>query len=890
MIKSSSMRQKALIPITTLFVFITVLAFLNLKIGLQVLLDPLPFPSSHWDVPWAVLFATAFLSVGFLFLISKYKILITFALIGISVLIILPVFTIGVGAAYLMLLLLVFIARGAGEYILHKLLGKTPQDGLEQLVLAILLGFGLIMFLVMIQGALFAFTSLVTWLGIGLLTALFVLPNLKHWLLEVKQISFGLHRRWSNNQLSGWALAVGILAVLWIPSWLIALSPANRYDEMTYHLTAPLLYLHKGGIVPYPEGGATVWMHYAEMLYTLAMQTAGQPLPRLLHLMMGALSVMLIFLFGRRLVNVRVGAVASILFFAVPIIGYETATAYIDLFVTAYTTAVGLVLLIGWQENNPRWLLVAGILGGLGLGVKLTAGLMIAGLAFVLILAVLIKRRLSNNLPWIFAMLGLILVLALPWLVRDALWTGDPFYPYGIMFFHKMTAAMGTAQAGAANGQPSILETVRLFLRYPFDLVFNSTLYYSEATGGMASALPLLAVPLFIFAPSLSRSAKVVGLSMLAASVVTVGVMFFTHVAVIRYALPTFAWLAIGASLNIEELYCWLADKRSRWGITAIFLIVLLYAFSTRLPLIVRLSDNLPQRLPVNYILGRESFDHYLSRNLVVYDAFQFIDSQPNGPHRVLSIGNEFRLYTQSRIDGIYDVAEANKMVSTAQTPAGLAQSLAQSGYDYILINQPEVDFRLWKYSDPYPILKNSDFINAYSQLVFIEKGVYVYRFEPSGMRLPPAQNLLANQGFEDVVGNNEVANWERFGAVEVSKSAHQGHNALLLHAPLSADGASYVYQRVPVEADQFYTLGYWLKSDQQAIFLMQVRWLDAEGNVIAKEETWKNVFPGWHWYNLFSQSPQNARFAEVYASPGGSENILVDGVCLAVGQRCPNP
>ncbi len=96
------------------------------------------------------------------------------------------------------------------------------------------------------------------------------------------------------------------------------------------------------------------------------------------------------------------------------------------------------------------------------------------------------------------------------------------------------------------------------------------------------------------------------------------------------------------------------------------------------------------------------------------------------------------------------------------------------------------------------------------------------------------------------------------------------------------------MYQQVAVEEEQLYTLGYWINTDQQATFLMQIRWLDENDNLISDEENWINVTPEWNWYSLYSQSPLGARFANVFASLGGAENVLVDNVCLAKGQRCP--
>jgi hypothetical protein len=240
-------------------------------------------------------------------------------------------------------------------------------------------------------------------------------------------------------------------------------------------------------------------------------------------------------------------------------------------------------------------------------------------------------------------------------------------------------------------------------------------------------------------------------------------------------------------------------------------------------------------------------------------------------------------------VDGIYDVAEAHKLFAGATSPVELAAELKNRGYDYILINQPEVDFRLWKYSEPYPILQNTKFLDTYGELVFVRNGIYVYRFVPNGVQLPPAENLIKNAGFETLESENDFNEWIEEGSVEDSQNAYQGNHSLFINAPASPKGNGYVYQRVPVEEGKLYTLGYWINTDQQATFLMQIRWLDDQGNLISNEEDWKSITPGWNWYSLHSQAPAGAQFANVFASLGGAENAWVDNICLAEGQRCPD-
>ncbi len=860
---------------------------LSAGIAVQKFLDPAPFPTSYWDVRWALIFSAMIILIGLAFRIARGRVLLGLLALTIISFLALTAVTTEAGAAYLVLCWLFVLSVAVGRRLLNWLVPRAQLRLLEWLLLALLLGLGLIMVLTMIQGWLHAFSSLVTWTGLLLLTAVFIVPQIRPAIVFLTRTLARLRR--DNRDRSGLALTLGVGAFLFIGSWMIALAPPMRYDEMVYHLTAPLYYLQNGGIVPYPEGGTIVWPHYAEMLYTLAIQTAGLSLPRLVHLSMGVISAGFVFVSARRLLNARAGVIAALLFFATPFIGYEMGTAYIDLFVTAHTTAAGFSVLLWLQEKNPRWLAAAGIFGGMGLGIKLTAGPMIGGLLVFILLIALFEKSLYRSIPWVVVMGALVVALALPWLLRDALWTGDPFYPYGGMFLNKVGVSADSAQPAAAG--PTAAQEVYRYLRYPLELVVNSSRYYHESAGGMAGALPLLAVPFFVFDRSLSRRVKIILIGLLFASLIALAIKMIVNSLLARYAMPVFPWMALSAAASLDYLYRQVNAHRQRSiALAGMLIIALAYLLSTRLPLVVRIYENLPQRFPVNFILGRESREEYLSRNLVVYDGYQYIDSQPGDRKRVLTVGSEFRLYTNAFIGSVYDVHDSRRMVANARSPEDLANRMAQAGYDYIFINHPEVDFRQWKYYTPFPVFWQTDFLDLYARLEFAQKGIYVYRFIPQGANLPAPVNLLQNPGFEESQADSSVAGWHLEGAVDVSTLALEGSQSLSLGAPLSPEGFGYAVQRVGVIPDEIYTLGYWLRADQPAVFLMRVYWLDESGNLISTEERWKNVGQDWEWHVLYATSPPDAAYAEVVVSFGGSQNGYVDEVCFAQGQRCPLP
>jgi hypothetical protein len=875
----------------TEFFLLAVGSTLGLGISINIFFNPSPFPSSFWDVRWVGGYGLAFFVIVLTYLAKYTKWLFYTALVLLVSLLIIPVFTLGLLKTYLALSVIFLVAWGGGIWLLERVLGPRHVFTLENLILAPLLGSGVLMVLRSIQGALQAFSTPWTWLGLIGLVLVFVLPQVKIWLGQARAIEFWkLWKDWSSEEKRAFTGALVIAGILlWGASWMIALAPPTRYDELTYHVAGPSYYLRQGGIVPYPEGGNNPWLHYVEILYSLGLEVGGETAPRLMHLSMAVVSSGLIFLLGRKLIGERAGLVAAILFFSLPVVGYEGATAYIDLFITAYAAAAAYALVCWYLESyNNRWLVIFGILAGLALGMKLTAAPVVAVLSLALIGVGVIRRR-RLGLRMVALVFGIMLLLSAPWFVRDWLWTGDPFFPYGQWLWAKIFPSLSLPSAvGPSPSVGSLGESILRVLRYPFDLVFNGRRYYHEAPGGMVVALPFLATPVFLFSERLSKRTRKVLAVALGMSALAVGIMFFANNALLRYALPIFPWLALAAGANFELLLqAFESSPKVKHGQVLGLLLVLVYLLSTRPPFMVRIWENLPQRLPINYFLGRESREAYLSRTLPVYDAYRFIDAQPGGRHRVLSVGNEFRLYAQARIDGVYDVAEAQNLLVSAQSEANLAERLKEYGYDFILINQPEVEYVSWKYT--YPILQQSDFLNHYAELVFARRGIYVYQLRPEGVNLPSPYNLLNNAGFEEINAENP-ASWGREGTILLSNDALEGERAVLLYGPLSSNGYGYLWQQVPVEEGKIYTVGYWLRaySDQSALFLMRVVWLNQSGQIIGEELFWKNVEPEWTWYYFYTSAPREAAFARVYASAGGDQGVLVDAVCMAEGQRCP--
>lgn len=857
-----------------------------IDVAVRVFIDPAPFAKSPWDLRWAAFFFALILVSGFLFTIFRGRALIVVTGIAALSMLAITVLRGGAGLAILVLIWWMVAAAGLGSWLLRRMtFGITL---LERFLLDTTTGLGGFAILGLVLGVLRLYRPVIAYGLLLLLTIFFVPPFLRSFWSDLVKRTQRWCQTWQseNTDLRLVALIASLLAICAISPYLWSLAPTIRFDALTYHLPVPIAYIQNHAMVDLGTFNS-YWAHYAEMLYTYAMLLLGQPLPGLLHLAAGFLTTAWILALGRRLAGIRVGLLAGLLFLSLPMVSYETGTVYVDLFVALFIIAMVASGVFWWQLRENRWLVVVGSFAGIALGIKLTAAPLVLVFGLFLISALFLRYR--RFAPIAAGCLGLAvpaILLAAPWLVRDWLWTGNPVYP----FFNSLFPAqrvLGSSTVGFKKIDAAFwIRTIRL----PWDLTFNIRTYYHESPGAALGALPFLALPwLYLWIPDYSSRQRR-WFATLTLGTIAAMVLLFNLNSVARYQIPLYALFAIFAALNLESAWRLLSRTRIRRIAAGLSLALLLvYVFSTRLALIVRVTD-FPQRFPVKLFLGMENDQAFLSRSLPVYDAFQYLNRNNAGQHKVLSIGNEFKLYTDSQINGVILTPEAYQLASRATDAASLAARLAQDGYDYLLVNQAEVEYSPASYN--FPAL-NQDFYSHYTDLEFASHRVYLYRLYPNSLpaSLQP-ENLLQNSGFEQADASGQAAGWTISGHPRLDLSggqAHSGLGAIELHGPIPQASYSLISQQVPVEAGKAYTVGYWARANTPVSLQLQIQWLDADSNPIREEVQWRPLQVQWSWYTLASQAPDNASFARIFASVTGGDPAWFDDLCFTRGGNCPN-
>jgi len=136
------------------------------------------------------------------------------------------------------------------------------------------------------------------------------------------------------------ALLVGVLGL----GFIRALAPATAWDDLTYHLAAPKVFVQHARIIYLPYDHHSNFPFTLEMLYTLGLLLRGQTVAKLFHFACFLLTILALIAFGRDYLGPRaggsscpppkqvrgegIGLTAATIFALAPTVMWETGTAY----------------------------------------------------------------------------------------------------------------------------------------------------------------------------------------------------------------------------------------------------------------------------------------------------------------------------------------------------------------------------------------------------------------------------------------------------------------------------------------------------------------------------------------------------------------------------------
>lgn len=234
------------------------------------------------------------------------------------------------------------------------------------------------------------------------------------------------------------------------------------------------------------------------------------------------------------------GILAALIFTFLPGVGVQTSGSYVDLPLAVWVLATIDFLLEFNTSRNWKNLIIAAFFSGAVLSTKHIGLLIFPGFLMILVWQLFSDKsnRIDSRLAWkyILVFIGISLILPLPWYIRSAWLTGNPFYPFGIFGLPQPTFPPFTAESWV---RPDYTRSIYGFFTYWLYLTFEPSI--GDALGRNYSMLLPLLFPVVIFIPKLNPSGKLLAF-LTGFSILVIYVLFPVET---RYHLPFLAPIAL---------------------------------------------------------------------------------------------------------------------------------------------------------------------------------------------------------------------------------------------------------------------------------------------------------------------------------------------------------
>jgi hypothetical protein len=490
-------------------------------------------------------------------------------------------------------------AFGYGIVVLRRM-GTVPSGRLERVILAILMGAGMLTFLVLGIGLLGGLSPIFGWLGM-LVGVLLSVPSLRG--VKWSRLT---DRRWKPLSVPtrGDVLAWGCWTFLVLSATLnllAALAPISGTDVLAYHLAIPKVWVEEGRIRYVPGVYYSTAAFGLEMVFTMALLLGSPIAAQVVHFGYGIMAAGVVYLLASRAFSARAGLLAAILFYAITDVNVQSSIALVDLGAAAYLLA-GILAALRWREQGGRWYLVAALLAGFHAGTKMPNLAAAEALWLAMAIHAIACRELSTTWRQLCVAGVVSAIVAAPWFLRSWAWTGNPVYPYlnstfqGRDFSPEASERQLSLQYYKTIGDRSL---DRLLLT-PFVLTVTPDAFRS----GYLGPLYLAALP-FVWLVPVSRNARL----LLLVAVVSLPTWYFLYPR-LRTLLPVIGAVSGAAAAGLLGLIRLHPITRG------------LAAASLTAWLLVSLAANGRYHLAaVPVALGLESQDSYLRRRLPLPDS-----------------------------------------------------------------------------------------------------------------------------------------------------------------------------------------------------------------------------------------------------------------------------
>lgn len=343
------------------------------------------------------------------------------------------------------------------------------------------------------------------------------------------------------------------LAAASLPPGILWPAEGNGYDVLEYHLAVPKEFWQTGRIGYLSHNIYSNFPFGVEMLYLLCMVLRGDAVgaatvAQILNVFIGAMAIAAVWLMGREFSS-RTGWAAAVVAGSCPMLCFLSGLAYVEnsliLFATLALASVFRASRDG--HRSGRWWVVSGLCAGFACGCKYTA---IPCVALPLWLAA--WPGVSGRRNRIVAFAAGAIAAFLPWLIKNAVYTGNPVFPVARSVFTERTGIWTDEAAARWHAghlpAPEWRSLGGRLARLGSEIA-GSELYGSVSVLGAAAAIVLI-----LRSPTIGAPATTSLVPMVLIALGTLGWWLFASHLYGRFAVALLPVAALAIGLALDRL------------------------------------------------------------------------------------------------------------------------------------------------------------------------------------------------------------------------------------------------------------------------------------------------------------------------------------------------
>lgn len=427
------------------------------------------------------------------------------------------------------------------------------------------------------------------------------------------------------------ALFVAVFAVFGALYLVNAMAPEASPDGSGYHLGLVSRYARERGFHRITDNMYASLSQGVEMLFLYAYAFGRHSAAACVHLSFLIALPLAMIAYARRFGFPGTGAAGALFFFCSPVAGIDGASAYNDVAAAAVLFGVFHLLEIWRDGGDDRLLAPAGLLAGFAYATKYTAFLAVPyALAVVMWRSRSDRRALLRRCALVACCAAVVMS---PWLVKNAVWVGNPLAPffnsvfpnpYVHVAFEKEYAASMRNYEGLSGARAIPLEaSVR-----------------GEVLGGVVG-------PLFLLTPVAGLALREPAGRRLLAAALLFGSTYAANIGT-RFLLPPLPFVSLALALAV----------RNSWGVApGLVLFHALSAWPALLGVYVKPQCWRLRDAPVWAAMRQEPEDAFLASRLPGYPIARLIEQHVPPSARVFTFTPIPEAYTARNVLVSYQAA-----------------------------------------------------------------------------------------------------------------------------------------------------------------------------------------------------------------------------------------